>query len=301
MSQVIPIASSLSPPAARPCGVLTVVFCGTDGTMAVPRGQIEVFATQLINAHLLNPPPAPPDADVAPLEPIRGAVPGPVADDLNPQYLLRFDGVGKAFGVPGILFGAGLGTQVDQALDHIRALLAKLRPAVPSLAAADGASTTVSEPPRGPLTINAVGLSRGACACLLLCQRLAAWPDAVTVNLFLYDPVPGNNIGCAWWNGCTLAARALDVSDSPVLRRVHAIYPHEPLPDYLFHAPLFPSYPAQCRVFEDAGLDCHQGGIYHPYMTRGCENPDATQRCSTYFQLKDFLIGTAHPGRAHCW
>ena len=42
------------------------------------------------------------------------------------------------------------------------------------------------------VVLNCVGLSRGGIACLYLCQMAAKYGSAVTINMCLFDPVPGN-------------------------------------------------------------------------------------------------------------
>ncbi len=81
---------------------------------------------------------------------------------------------GKAFGLGGMIWGRGLDSQVDLVHARITRLL-------------NGAGgSSIDE--LNPLTVNCVGLSRGACACLLVAQACAHWPMHVAVNLFLFDP-----------------------------------------------------------------------------------------------------------------
>ena len=73
-------------------------------------------------------------------------------------------------GKMGMLFGVGLKAQCSVVTQRLDILLALKRPVV----------------------LNCVGLSRGGIACLYLCQMAAMYNDAVTVNMLLFDPVPGN-------------------------------------------------------------------------------------------------------------
>ena len=70
----------------------------------------------------------------------------------------------------GMLFAAGLKAQCSLVIERVKGLieLGKI------------------------LVVNCVGLSRGGIACLYLCQMLADYPDTVSVNMCLFDPVPGN-------------------------------------------------------------------------------------------------------------
>ncbi len=79
---------------------------------------------------------------------------------------MKFDGCGVAFGVRGVLFASGLEEQIDVVLVRLEQLTNRF----------------------AHVTLNAVGLSRGACACLMLAQRVANL-NQVLVNLFVFDPV----------------------------------------------------------------------------------------------------------------
>ena len=100
-------------------------------------------------------------------------------------------------------------------------------------------------------------------------DAFAAEPPAVgwlQLCLALFDPVLGNlllSVRCDAL-GRTVANQARDLSRCRVLARVLAIYPHEPLPDLAFHAPLLPRYPLAAAVEEDATLGCHQGALFVP-------------------------------------
>jgi hypothetical protein len=86
-------------------------------------------------------------------------------------------------------------------------------------------------------------------------------PRVLTVNALLYDPVPGNLITttkCLDFCKVTTANQIKDISMSTNLRTVLALYPHQKLPDYAFHAPVFAKYPDCCTFEEDSTLGCHQ-------------------------------------------
>ena len=84
------------------------------------------------------------------------------------QYRLAFDGC-AAFGCRGVIFAHGLDEQVELAVLRIRQLLTW----------------------HTKLVVNAVGLSRGACAVLMLAQQTVPLAAALTLNVWLFDPVPG--------------------------------------------------------------------------------------------------------------
>uniref|UniRef100_A0A7S2FZ46 Uncharacterized protein n=1 Tax=Octactis speculum TaxID=3111310 RepID=A0A7S2FZ46_9STRA len=85
----------------------------------------------------------------------------------------------------------------------------------------------------------------------------------IDLNMLLFDPVPGDLV----WTGFPFTGYGhTDLSRcTPFLKRILAIYPHEPLPDLSFHAPVLCKYPKGCYVEEDVTLGCHQGALF---MTR---------------------------------
>merc|ERR1712216_987083 len=113
---------------------------------------------------------------------------------------------------------------------------------------------------RRHVVVNVLGLSRGGGAALYLAQALESFsPDSLSLNMMLFDPVPGDQVGSGIpWAG----QNEKDVSGCAPLRRVLALYPHEPLPWYSFHAPLLSKYPNTCRVEEDVILGCHQEALF---------------------------------------
>jgi hypothetical protein len=211
--------------------VLSVFFCGTDGNLADPRTLIEYFyrwtVADELDQHTRN------DDEMSVIVTDRPA---------RTHLKLAFDGCGTAFGAMGVLFASGLQQQVAVAVAHIRKLLQKI-------------------PPLTALHVNVVGLSRGACAAMFLAQHLSSFDSMrLHLNLCLFDPVPGNLIATSDLDCClmTTANQATDLRACAPLRRVLALYPHEPLPDLAFHAPLMGQYPSLCQVEEDVFLGCHQ-------------------------------------------
>jgi hypothetical protein len=141
------------------------------------------------------------------------------------QYKMGFDGCGADYGCRGFIFGHGLKLQCRRAVARITEICAcGLR-----------------------VRLICLGLSRGAIAAMFLAQMVAEFSD-VTVRLCLFDPVPGNLINTAkYLDPCrlTTANACKDLSQCGNLASVLALYPHEPLPDFAFHAPVFPRYPTR--------------------------------------------------------
>lgn len=155
-----------------------------------------------------------------------------------------FDGVGVTNGFSGMVFAAGLSAQVARVVSVCSEIMS----------AKDAR-----------LCVNAIGLSRGGCGCLLLAKALqAAFGDSVDANLLLFDPVPGNSITSATMDvlGLTLASQCADLRHVTCVKRVLALFPHEPLPTHYLHAPVVPKFADSTLVDEDVMLGCHQGPIY---------------------------------------
>jgi len=117
------------------------------------------------------------------------------------------------------------------------------------------------------VTLNCLGLSRGGMGVLILIQKLAKYtPNRIVMNTILFDPVPGNLITSYNLDILhnTLATQCMDVSASKNLANVLAIYPHEPLPDLAFHAPIIPKYPHTTHLEQLVTLGCHQGALFSP-------------------------------------
>ena len=174
---------------------------------------------------------------------------GQELDPAAGPYKIAFDGCGITNGISGVLFASGLGEQCDYVCAIIRDLL--------------------RASPQDPYHVctNCLGLSRGGLASMILAQKIAALPAdtiaRIDLNLCLFDPVPGNLVSTGV--PFTGWGRA-DLSACSCLRRVLAIYPHEPLPALSFHAPVLCKYPACAQVEEDVFLGCHQGALLPPRM-----------------------------------
>jgi len=169
-------------------------------------------------------------------------------------FKMGFDGCGVAYGLPGTIWTVGLSTQCALVVSRVRMLLETRR----------------------HVSVVVLGLSRGGIAAFILAKRLANFdPDRLSVQICAFDPVPGNLVCISRYFdvcGFNAANGVLDCSGCRTLRRVLALYPHEPLPDLAFHAPIFPRYPSSdwCEIEEDATLGCHQGAFYpyeHTYRT----------------------------------
>ena len=203
-------------------------------------------------------------------------------DDGETSFKMGFDGCGVAFGACGTIWAVGLSSQCAAVEARVRELLAQ---------------------GRGHVRLVCVGLSRGGCAALMLAQRLAGYDaERLSLCLLLFDPVPGNLVQSARYVdpcGFTAANIVMDVSRCRPLRRVLALYPHLPLPDFAFHAPLLPLYPCSewCDVEEDATLGCHQGALSPPRARAKpwrAEQPrdadeDELARLLSFVRIKGFL------------
>ena len=132
---------------------------------------------------------------------------------------------------------------------------------------------------------NVLALSRGGIGGIFLAQALAKHksPKRIELNMLLFDPVPGDQV----FSGFPYTGMyARDVSDCTCLRRVLALYPHEPLPEIAFHAPVLCAYPETCMVEEDVTLGCHQGALF---STRRSENSTHVASNLSFKRISDFL------------
>lgn len=141
-------------------------------------------------------------------------------DPADTAFKMGFQGCGVSHGIAGTIWAIGLEEECDAVATRVDEFLA-----------------------RGQrVQLNVLGLSRGGIAGLLLAKRLVGYDAAkVELSMCLFDPVPGNLVSTArWldWFGTTTAAQCEDVSRCAALRRCVALYPHEPLPDLAFHAPV---------------------------------------------------------------
>lgn len=79
----------------------------------------------------------------------------------------------------------------------------------------------------------------------------------------------------------------MDLRRCRCLRRVLALYPYEPLPDYTFHAPCLLRYHPDTRVEEDVTLGCHQGALFRTALVP-VESCDVASNLS-FRRLSDFF------------
>jgi hypothetical protein len=209
------------------------------------------------------------------------------------EMKMGFDGCGVVAGLAGTIWAIGLLGQCDIVVARVQDILA---------------TTGLSA-----LNINVLGLSRGAVGALYLSQKLSSLPLAVqakiSLRLCLFDPVPGNLIHSARYAdllGISTANAVMDVSHCSCIKRCLAIYPHEPLPDLAFHAPVLPTYPPTCELEEDSTLGCHQGAFYPPAVV-GRDRSVYRASLVSYHRVHAFLsqCGTRLPpsvwASAHWW
>ena len=252
-----PSFKPLPPPFHATLVVLSVYFEGTANTLKPITTQIGVFF-ELTNG-----------VDVT--------LPSTTLPAAPTALKMGFDGCGVVAGLAGIIWAVGLRSQCTTVATRVRTLLKAW--------------------PNAPLVINVLGLSRGGIAALMLAQELekleAAQKARFRLNLCLYDPVPGNLVWTAQFLdplGATTANGVIDVSTCACLRRALAIYPHEPLADLAFHAPLLPLFPPWCDVEEDATLGCHQGAFYSP-MTMMHYKPALVGACIlSFLRVHSYMV-----------
>lgn len=182
-------------------------------------------------------------------------------------FKLAFAGCGVSHGLKGALFANGLREEAGLVASHV---------------------TTLSKRGRH-VVLNVYGLSRGGIAAIFLAQALQdRAASALSLNMLLFDPVPGDFV----WSGFPWTGKnAKDVSLCYPLRRVLALYPHEPLEWFAFHAPVLCKYPPDCSVEEDVVLGCHQGALFGT----GCSRDTITISSNLSFRrILDFgaSVGT---------
>ncbi len=164
------------------------------------------------------------------------------------HFKMGFNGCAIDYGASGLLFGSGLDVQCSQIKQVVKQLIR------------DG----------NKVKLNAIGLSRGGVAALLLAKQLGDIDQFhLETNLLLLDPVPGNmriTSSLDFFN-FTLANKAVDLSHSKNLKYVEALYPYLEIGDEsgsrvddilaAFHVPIRPTYPAHCKVKEEIILGAH--------------------------------------------
>ena len=183
------------------------------------------------------------------------------------RFKIAFDGCGVTNGCLGLVCGTGLRAQCAEVISHLKQLISE----------------------RGSVTLNAVGLSRGAVGACYLAQMLASVdPSTLRVNLLLFDPVPGNFVWAARYCdpfGCTNARASMDLTQCQNVQSVLALYPEEALPDLAVHAPSLPEWPANCDdVEEDVVLGCHQGALFAGRHGAGWRS------CLSFTRIKAWLV-----------
>ena len=231
----------------RKAAILTVFLEGTANTINPPTTQVGLFAAACVATDI--------------------SIEAPTADSPSSEstalFKMMFDGCGVSHGVSGLLFGSGLR---DQA--------AKVRRALEDLVKIYGA----------PVRCNVLGLSRGGIAAIYLAQSLGELPPgAAELNVLAFDPVPGDQT----WSGFPYTgAYARDCGTCRCLKRVLALYPHEPLPDITFHAPVLVRWPDSARVEEDVTLGCHQGALF---ATRRSNHPVHVASNLAFRRVVNFL------------
>jgi hypothetical protein len=162
------------------------------------------------------------------------------------QKVLAFDGCGVTHGTRGVIFGTGLDEQCQQVIEEVAAEI-KLGNVV---------------------SLNVYGHSRGAIAALMLAKQLSVVElDLLEINLALLDPVPGNLITTSTLDlfNISLAKKTMDLRECNPLKRVLALYPHQPLPAVAVHAPLFSLYPKHTQVEEEVIAGCHAQAQFHEF------------------------------------
>uniref|UniRef100_A0A7S3NP58 Uncharacterized protein n=1 Tax=Aureoumbra lagunensis TaxID=44058 RepID=A0A7S3NP58_9STRA len=210
-----------------PTTYLTVYWEGTANTLSPPTTQIGLFwaATKGVDITDDN-------------------VPLPHRASTQQHLKMAFDGCAVTNGSLGLLFAFGLRQQAARVASRIKQILAR---------------DNKEEDESPSIVCNVVGLSRGGIAAIFLAQALHMNEEDLELNLLLFDPVPGDQT----WSGFPYTGIfAKDITDCACLRRVLALYPHEPLPDITFHAPILVAYPMHCEVEEDVILGCHQGALF---------------------------------------
>lgn len=163
------------------------------------------------------------------------------------QLFMNFDGIGVVNPIMGTIFGTGM----DK---HCQEVIEKVRECIES---------------GDEVILNVYGHSRGGISALMLAKQLSNInPFQLSINLALHDPVPGNLLVTPYFDAwdISLANKFMDLSMCKPLKNVLALYPHKPL---MFHAPLFPDYPANTDANEIILPGCHAGAQY-----QGAHNED---------------------------
>merc|ERR1711964_103096 len=86
----------------------------------------------------------------------------------------------------------------------------------------------------------------------------------------------------------------MDLRHATCLRRVLALYPHEPRPLLECHAPILPIYPSTCEGVEDVMLGCHQGAL-GPISEQRLDCKLAFCRIQQFLQESDVPLPDYYP------
>eukprot|EP01062_Namystynia_karyoxenos_P027644 TRINITY_DN21158_c0_g1_i1.p1 TRINITY_DN21158_c0_g1~~TRINITY_DN21158_c0_g1_i1.p1 ORF type:complete len:436 (+),score=71.66 TRINITY_DN21158_c0_g1_i1:137-1444(+) len=263
-----PAAVAPAPTETR-SAVLTVFFEGTANTLDPLTTQVGLFA------HFCD------------AEDVTHRPPGSASYGQRPLKM-AFDGCGVTDGCAGTLFACGLRKQCALVRSHVDGLVTQRwgRGLRPPLAEGEAAA---------PLTVNAVGLSRGGIACLYLAQALAHYPrSSVELSICMIDPVPGNLLATAQLDICrfTVTKDCCDVSSSQCLVRALALYPYEPLPALACHGPVLCKYPAWCDAEEEVSLGCHQGAMQIVTLRHPSRDPASALM---FLRIRRFLEENGSP------
>ena len=194
------------------------------------------------------------------------------------QQIKQFDGVGITHGLSGTLFGTGIDQHCEEVIQKIEELI--------------NAGHTV--------TLNAYGHSRGGISALMLAKQLSnISPDKLTINLALHDPVPGNLIttGLVDPFHISLTQKTMDLRACKPLQKVLTLYPHEPLPWFICHAPLFVQYPKETEVQTEVIPGCHSGAQFQMIQEHRSFEEDLVQTISfvnsesiiSFYRMRSFL------------
>ena len=204
---------------------LSVFFCGTNGRVENGFTQISLFFQKCRGLLLKE---------------------GDDEFDLDQsEYKMGFDGCGETNGAFwGGIFGYGLREQCEQ----ISLKVSRLQESGKRV------------------SIVGLGLSRGAVALLMLTKLIQPRFPKVPLDLVLFDPVPGNSIYQAKLDllGLTNTSQSGNLSECDNLKRVFLVYPYEPLPDWILHAPVIPVFHEKTRVEHDVIPGAHQGAFFNP-------------------------------------
>eukprot|EP00667_Euglena_gracilis_P014760 EG_transcript_15303 len=230
--------------------VLSVFWSGTASRIDDQRSQIAVFAKHTVAV------------DVTGVGNVGGVLEGVQSSPV--QLKVGFDGCGVTNGLLGTLFAVGLDGQCQQVRQTVLQLIGRGR----------------------YVRLNCLGLSRGAVAGFLLAKLLADVPsDMFEMNLLAFDPVPGNSFVGRVLDGLSysVVSQCLDLRRCTTLARVLALYPHEPLPAVVLHAPVVPVYSPATDVREMVTLGCHQGAVlFHRTLSLAQQ--------MAFLQIRSFLI-----------